>query len=185
MTRLRTPESVRGDAMPAGTPSLRPPRAGRPTPLPRWGRGASAARPRARRAAAALPWAALSAVLVLLCCSLGASAAAGTVEGGAVGNAPAGTTARATLTLVHPAEVPEVQDVRAYAPAGHGPDSSCHGSPGCAAAALPPALASPVALPHPDGIGPLAPSPGVTPIRGPSDTATQAVDRLRLGVQRT
>ncbi|MEU1090278.1 hypothetical protein ACFYPN_25390 [Streptomyces sp. NPDC005576] len=151
---------------------------------------------RAGRAWAVSPRAVLSAVLILLCCSVGASAAA---EAGAmpapgaptertaadgVATARATATTSATLTLAHPAGTSGLPEVRAYAPGGHGLGSSCHGSPGCAAAALPPALASPLALPHPDGIGP-SPSPGITPIRGPSDHATQAVDRHRLQIQRT
>lgn len=105
-----------------------------------------------------------------------------TADGGANARVP-GTTS-AALTPAHPAATSGFPEVRAYAPVGHGFGSSCHGSPGCAAAALPPALASPLALPHPDGTG-SSPSPGITPIRGPSDHATQAVDRHRLQIQRT
>lgn len=126
------------------------------------------------RAAAAVR--AVLLLAVVLCCPPGASASTDGPSAAANPGVPAVSPAR---TPAHPAENFEV---RAYAPAGLG--SSCHGSFGHTAAALLPALSAPAALPHPDGVSPAAPRPGAASIRGPSHDAVQAVDRLRLQVQR-
>ncbi|MFD5874825.1 hypothetical protein [Streptomyces sp. NPDC060322] len=135
--------------------------------------GASA-RTERRRSGMGLPVAlgwALMLMAVFLCCSPAATAQAG---------APSGSAARA-FTPVPEAVVPYVV---ADAPDERGIGSSCHGTPDHSTAVVLPGHPAPVALPGPSAAYRTAPLTGAAAIRGPSDDSVDAVDRLRLQVQR-
>ncbi|WP_329235617.1 hypothetical protein OHB07_32340 [Streptomyces sp. NBC_00111] len=120
----------------------------------------------------ALGWA-LMLMAVFLCCSPAATAATPAA-------APSGSAARAFTP------VPEavVSVVVADAPDERGIGSSCHGTPDHSAAVVLPGHPAPVALPGPSAAYRTAPLTGAAAIRGPSDDSVDAVDRLRLQVQR-
>ncbi|MFC8229624.1 hypothetical protein [Streptomyces sp. NPDC057287] len=120
----------------------------------------------------ALGWA-LMLVAMFLCCSPAATAAA-------PGVASSGNAARAFTP------VPEavVSVVVADAPDERGIGSSCHGVTDHSTAVVLPGHPAPVALPCPSAVLRAAPLTGAAAIRGPSNDSVDAVDRLRLQVQR-
>ncbi|MET8328812.1 hypothetical protein [Streptomyces sp. NPDC005181] len=75
--------------------------------------------------------------------------------------------------------------VVAEAAGGRGAGSSCHDVSEHATPVVLPAQAAPVALPASTVTAPEGRLTGATGIRGPSNDAVDAVDRLRLQVQRT
>ncbi|MFJ6433651.1 hypothetical protein [Streptomyces sp. NPDC091416] len=131
-------------------------------------------RRRSTRASVVLGW-----VVVLIalasCCwpTPGASAAAH--DGLAPAFAPG-----ITLAVQMPAERVVVAD----APRDRGAGSSCHGASEHSAAVMVPGQPAPAALPTVAVPLPAAPLTGAAAIRGPSNEAVGAVDRLLLQVQR-
>jgi hypothetical protein len=73
----------------------------------------------------------------------------------------------------------------AEAPGGRGAGSSCHGASEHATPVVLSPQSSPVALPTSTVAAPEGRLTGAAGIRGPSNDAAGAVDRLRLQVQRT
>lgn len=132
------------------------------------------------RVSAVLGW--LFAVLaVVSCCSLAETGAA----------AHHATTATMTATpapVTAPGATPPSTArivVVAEAPGGRGAGSSCHGASEHATPVVLSPQAAPVALPTSTVAAPEGRLTGAAGIRGPSNDAAGAVDRLRLQVQRT
>lgn len=143
-------------------------------------------RPHARRGdvrvSAVLGWV-FALLAVVSCCSL--------AETGAATHhvMTATTTATATATPVTaPGTAPPPTArivVVAEAPGGRGAGSSCHGTSEHATPVVLSPQAAPVALPTSTVAAPEGRLTGAAGIRGPSNDAGGAVDRLRLQVQRT
>ncbi|WP_392839687.1 hypothetical protein [Streptomyces sp. LN500] len=141
-------------------------------------------RPYARRgdvrASAVLGWV-FALLAVVSCCSLAETgAAAHHVMTATMTATPApvtapGTTPPATARIV----------VVAEAPGGRGAGSSCHGAAEHATSVVLSPQAAPVALPTSTVASSEGRLTGAAGIRGPSNDAGGAVDRLRLQVQRT
>ncbi|WP_406323177.1 hypothetical protein [Streptomyces sp. NBC_01637] len=128
------------------------------------------------RVCAVLGW--LFAVLaVVSCCSLAETGAA----------AHHATTATMTATPAPVTAPPSTARivVVAEAPGGRGAGSSCHGASEHATPVVLSPQAAPVALPTSTVAAPEGRLTGAAGIRGPSNDAAGAVDRLRLQVQRT
>ncbi|WP_405455838.1 hypothetical protein OG786_03295 [Streptomyces sp. NBC_00101] len=158
------------------------PRTRADTPPP--GMSAAARVTRAAGPGAVLVRAVLAAVLYCLPFLPAGAGSGGSAAPPAAAAASARATPPAGLTPARPEEA-VARVVRVHAPVGDGFGSTCHGSPGHEAAALPPSLAPPLTLPRPDGIPPAAPRPGTAPVRDPSHHTAQAVDRMLLRIQRT
>jgi hypothetical protein len=141
-------------------------------------------RPYARRGdvrvSAVLGW--LFAVLaVVSCCSL--------VETGAAAHhAMTATVTAAPTPVTAPGATPPSTArvvVVAEPPGGRGAGSSCHGASEHATPVVLSPQAAPAALPTSTVAAPEGRLTGAAGIRGPSNDAAGAVDRLRLQVQRT
>ncbi|WP_406343791.1 hypothetical protein [Streptomyces sp. NBC_01578] len=132
------------------------------------------------RVSAVLGW--LFAVLaVVSCCSLAET-------GAAAHHATTATMTATTTPVTAPGATPPSTArivVVAEAPGGRGAGSSCHGASEHATPVVLSPQAAPVALPTSTAAAPEGRLTGAAGIRGPSNDAAGAVDRLRLQVQRT
>ncbi|MFD5061444.1 MULTISPECIES: hypothetical protein [unclassified Streptomyces] len=128
------------------------------------------------RVSAVLGW--LFAVLaVVSCCSLAET-------GVAAHHAMTATPTPLTAPGATPPSTARIVVV-AEAPGGRGAGSSCHGTSEHATPVVLSPQAAPVALPTSTVAAPEGRLTGAAGIRGPSNDAAGAVDRLRLQVQRT
>lgn len=132
------------------------------------------------RVSAVLGW--LFAVLaVVSCCSL---AETGVAAHHAMTATVTATPAPVTAPGATPPSTTRIVVV-AEAPGGRGAGSSCHGASEHATPVVLSPQAAPVALPTSTVAAPEGRLTGAAGIRGPSNDAAGAVDRLRLQVQRT
>lgn len=120
----------------------------------------------------ALAWA-LMLLAVFLCCSHTATAAPRD-----------DASSRTEVRAFTPVPSAVVSVVVADSPAERGVGSSCHGATDHSSAVVLPGHTAPVALPCGSAAPRTAPTAGAAPIRGPCNDSVDAVDHLRLQVQR-
>lgn len=130
-----------------------------------------------RRRGGATPSVALGWVLVLMavffCCSPSVTAAS-----------RADASAASAVRTFTPVPAASLSVVTADAPGERGPGSSCHGATNHSTAVVLPGPGAPAALPCTASVHRSGPLTGAAAIRGPSNDGVDAVDHLRLQVQR-